>query len=149
MTSAPSQAMSCEAVGPAWTCVMSRMRKPESALSIDFPVSSSKSKKRHWIPFAGITLRFGIPAKVLLRLGWPSRFLLRGGIETRDAAAFRARLFVDDRVDQGGQAPADRLFHRVAKLGRRRCQHTHTTEGLHQFFVARALDEHQGRWIAS
>src|SRR6202049_2497732 len=35
MTSAPSQAMSCEAVGPAWTCVMSRTRIPESALSIN------------------------------------------------------------------------------------------------------------------
>src|SRR6202521_588137 len=35
MTSAPSQAMSCEAAGPAWTCVMSRMRMPDSALSIN------------------------------------------------------------------------------------------------------------------
>src|SRR5438874_6906648 len=107
MTSAPSQAMSCEAVGPAWTCVMSRMRKPESALSIDFPVSSSKSKKRRWIPFAGITLRFGVPAKRCSDAAHPSRFLLRGGIETRDAAAFRARLFVYGRVDQGRLARAD------------------------------------------
>src|ERR1700730_15912522 len=35
-----------------------------------------------------------------------SRFLFRCGIEARDAAAFRARLFVDDRVDQGRLAPA-------------------------------------------
>src|ERR1700680_3944211 len=149
MTSAPSHAMSCEAVGPAWTCVMSRMRAPESALSINFPVSSNESKKRHWVLFAGITLRFVVPAKALLRLRWPSRFLLRGGIETGDAASFGARLFVDDRVDQRRLARADRFFHRVAKLGRRRGQHTHATEGLHQFFVARALDEHQGGWIGS
>src|SRR5438105_5265165 len=74
----------------------------------------------------------------------PSRFLLCGGIETRDAAAFRTRLFVDDRVDQRRLARADRFFHRLAKLGRRRGQQTHATEGLHQFFVARALDEQQG-----
>src|ERR1700676_4549974 len=118
--------MSCEGVGPAWTCVMSRMRKPESALSITFPY-----------PMPSL-------AKALLRLRWPSRFLLRGGIETRNAGAFRARLFVDDRVDQRRLARADRFFHRVAKFGRRRGQHTHATEGLHQFFVARALAEPQG-----
>src|SRR2546423_8367690 len=31
ITSAPIQASSCEQVGPAWTCVMSRMRTPLSA----------------------------------------------------------------------------------------------------------------------
>src|SRR6185503_4964116 len=46
----------------------------------------------------------------------PSLFLFRARIETRNPPAFRARLFVDDGVDQRRLARADRLFHRVAKL---------------------------------
>src|SRR2546425_9891737 len=65
-----------------------------------------------------------------LERGGPSRLLLCCGIETRDAAAFRARLFIDDRVDQRRLARANRIFHRVAKLDRCRGQHTHATEGL-------------------
>src|SRR5450755_3734770 len=131
ITSAPSHARSCVHVGPDCTCVKSRIRTPSNALPITFPYAMPSFRKRY------------------SDSGSPSRFLLGGGIETRDAAAFRARLFVDDRVDQGRLARADRFFHRVAKLGRRRCHHTHATEGLHQFLVARALDEHQWRWIAS
>src|ERR1700687_5255758 len=125
ITSAPSHARSCVHVGPDCTCVKSRIRTPSNALPIT-------------CPYPMLSL-----AKALLRLRWLSRFLLRGGIETRDAAAFRARLFIDNRVDQRRLARADRFFHRVAKLGRRQCHHTHATEGLHQFLVARALDEHQ------
>src|SRR5215468_3415790 len=55
-------------------------------------------------------------------------FLLRARIQARDAAAFGTRLFVDDRVDQSWLARADRFFHRVAELHRRRGQHAHATE---------------------
>src|SRR6516164_299444 len=88
MTSAPSQARSCVHVGPDCTCVKSRIRTPSSALPINFSNAFES--------------------------GWPSRFLLRGGIQARDPAAFRARLFVDDRVDQGRLARADRFFHGAA-----------------------------------
>src|SRR5437899_2324658 len=59
------------------------------------------------------------------------QFLLCRGIETRDAAAFGACLFVDDRVDQRRLARADRFFHRAAKLGGCGGQHAHPPEGLH------------------
>src|ERR1700694_3462876 len=130
-TSAPSQASSCVHVGPDCTCLKARIRTPSNALPITFPYAMPSFRKRY------------------SDSGSPSRFLLGGRMETRDAAAFRARLFVDDRVNQGRLARADRFFHRVAKLGRRRCHHTHATEGLHQFLVARTLDAHQGRWIVS
>src|SRR5438874_1870345 len=95
-TSAPSHASSCVQVGPDCTCVKSRIRTPSSALPITFPYAMPSLAEEPLPP------------------GWPSRLLLRGGIETRDAPAFRSRLFVDDRVDEGGLALADRFFHRLA-----------------------------------
>src|SRR5437773_4429385 len=73
-----------------------------------------------WIPAcAGMTsLRIRAPRTFAKLDGCASRFLFSGRIETRDAAAFGARLFVDDRVDERRLARADRFFHRVAKLGR-------------------------------
>src|SRR5437773_4569139 len=140
-TSAPIHARSCVHVGPDCTCVKSRMRTPSNALPITFSpaLSPPEAALRAASPRGGE------------RLGAALRrsFLLRGGIEARDAAAFGARLFVDDRVDQRGLARADRCFHRIAQLGRRRGQKAHATEGLHQLLVARALDEHQRRRIAS
>src|ERR1700720_3493266 len=114
ITSAPNHARSCVHVGPDCTCVKSRIRTPSNALPIT-------------CPYPMLSL-----AKAPLRLSWPSRFLLRGGIETRDAAAFRARLFVDDRVDQRRLTRADRLFHRVAKLAWRRGPPAVAPDGLHQ-----------------
>src|SRR5437660_5656802 len=110
MTSAPSHARSCVHVGPDCTCVKSRMRTPSNALPITFSPALSvppEAALRAASPRGGE--RFGTALR--------RSFLFRGGIEARDASAFRAGLFVDDRVDQRRLARADRFFHRVAKLG--------------------------------
>src|SRR5262249_20555039 len=77
-----------------------------------------------------------------LPITFPSRFFLCCRIKTGDATAFRACLFVDDRIDERRLARAERFFHRSAKLRRSRGQHTHATEGFHQLLVARAFDEY-------
>src|SRR4051812_38798195 len=107
ITSAPIQARSWLHVGPAWTCVMSRIRTPSSAFMISLPLL----------------------------------FLPRGWIQAGDAAALGAGGLVDDGVDEGGLLRADRVFHRLSQLGRRRRVHAHAAEGLDQLVVARALHE--------
>src|SRR5438874_3689188 len=142
ITSAPSHARSWVHVGPDCTCVKSRMRTPSSALPISLPVDSVALRQmRGRVEGQDVARQFGFQRSSLtVELGPPSWLLLGGWIETRDAAAFRAHLFVDDRVDERWLARADRFFHRAPELGRRRGQHAHATEGLHQFLVARALD---------
>src|SRR6476469_6707989 len=81
ITSAPIQARSCVHVGPDCTWVKSSILTPSSALLITFP------------------LYLSVVPNALLGRVLPLRFLLRGRIEARDAAAFRAGLLVDDRVD--------------------------------------------------
>src|SRR4030095_6631549 len=108
ITSAPSHARSCVHVGPDCTCVKSRILTPSNALLIPLPLCSAESRKRG--------RRLQAASRLFFRR--PSLFLLRGRIETRDAAALRARLLVDGCVDQRRLARADRLLHRAAKLGR-------------------------------
>src|SRR6185369_11244748 len=50
------------------------------------------------------------------------------GIESRDAAALRARLLVDDGVDERRTARADRLLHRLAQLRGRLHVRPHAAE---------------------
>src|SRR6266851_1473355 len=68
-------------------------------------------------------------------------------IQARDATAFGPGGFIDHGIDERGLARADGFLHCLAQLGRRRGVHAHATEGLHQLFIACALDEHGGGHI--
>src|SRR5262245_38908569 len=122
MTSAPIQARSCEQVGPAWTCVMSRMRTP---LSASILISKILRQIEGYLPLL-------TPAGL---------FLLCARIQARDTTAFGAGGFIDHGIDERGLARMDGLFHRLAQFGWGRGVRAHATERLHQFVVARTLDE--------
>src|SRR5712692_1161162 len=122
MTSAPIHASSCEQVGPACTCVMSRIRTPFRA---SIPISNTSEAISEAL------------------------FLFCARVQARDATAFGAGGFIDHGIDERGLARADGFFHCLAQLGRGRGVHAHAAEGLHQLVIARTLDEHGGCHIGA
>src|SRR6476620_7619854 len=100
ITSAPIHASSCEHVGPACTCVMSRIRTPFNAF-ICF--SNACGVERRLLPSAPtIAPLFFTGSRFLL-------LLFGGRIQRRDASALRARAFRDAGVDEGGTLRLERL----------------------------------------
>src|SRR5436309_7161122 len=103
------------------------MRTPSNALPISPPVDSvALGQMRGRVGRQRVAWHFGLQRSSLtVERGPPSLFLFRRWIEARDAAAFRARFFVDDRVDQGRLARADRFFHCAADRKSTRLNSSH------------------------
>src|SRR5258708_18435247 len=143
ITSAPNHASNCVQAGPACTCVKSMILIPSSGLLMIFlsPDSLAKGLVTHVLACGdtgGTRCTFRRYRRTQLLFHRCTLWIQIG-----QAAALRARCFVDDGIDECRLARRDGFLQRLRQLFRPRVVVADSAECFDHLVVARALDEHR------